>query len=330
MTSVIDTPPAPDLIELGAPPIDSIEATNAYEAEMDGYAPEWMHAEVARLFAGINVWWETPAQTAKDVYDVVRTIAAGQDHLWGQTAGNRQADVLADPNVGSYLYQRFVGRMQRNEDGRQKIMHNLMERQIIVLRDRLNETRTWLNRFSHQIVGSLENLIVTERAQRKAGDQAVVRLMMQVKADTIRELRQWSVDTVYLPLAREITHTHAVITQETTHAIAVNHEQTLNEVLRAIAPIAVAAFAANKIAQNLQTVNDTCVQPMCQTQGPNTGLGKLFNALKGVEWLAILAALEAMDVKTLEHLAARLAGLEGSIGEWAATHILSELEGEHH
>lgn len=329
MTSVIEAPVEYDPIEIINAPDFSVESEIRYENEIDGAVPEWFRPEVAREFGGLNTWFETPADTARAAYEVIHKITAGQDRLWGETFRNKAAQVLASPEVRSYIFGKYLGRLQRANDGRQKLMHDLMYRNIVVLRNRLNETRAHLARFSHNVVNRMDRLIAHERTQRVANDANVIRIAVALRDQAIRTAKQWTIDTVYLPLAHEITHTHAIITTETRHAIAVDHQATLEELVRVIAPIATAAYAANKIAQNLQTVNDTCVQPMCATHGPNTPLGKLFNALKGVEWLAILAALEVMDVKTLEHLAARLAGVEGDIGSWVATHILDELEAEH-
>lgn len=141
--------------------------------------------------------------------------------------------------------------------------------------------------------------------------------------------RDWVTKTYGKPLT-----TQAVRTQAQLDTL----EKQLPKMITTAVATAVAASLApitktlTQVQSQLDKINkemETCVEPMCDTMGPATDLGKLLKGLKVAKWLAIFAALETIDVKELEALALAVAGTEGKLGEWVATHVLDELEAEH-
>lgn len=320
---------APDAIDIetSAPPSISIEATRQYELEMGGAAPDWLKPQIAAMFAQIETWWETPAQTAAYVYRAAADIANNRDSLWGETGRSKITDVVNDPNFRTYVFQAFIGRALNAYSGREKIMHQVMERQIKVLQYNQGQAQRAISAVAQYVEKDLHSAIKAEKKDRENADRAIISLMAGVKLQTIAEVEKWAHDNIAVPALGAIVNTYNRVTQERVAAVSDAKTEVLNKVFPALVGLAAGAAATKTIVDHLQAENDSCVQPMCSTQGPNTPLGRLFDKLKGVQWLAILAAFEAMDVHDLEKFAAVIAGTEGSIGSWVATNILDELAG---
>lgn len=152
--------------------------------------------------------------------------------------------------------------------------------------------------------------------------------IQQIAANT-RSERAHAVDTIQKPLQTQALKTQAQL-------------DTLQKNLGTLIAAAVAAETAARISPIMKTITNIqsrlapleqeatdCVQPMCDTIGPKTDAGKLLKSVNVLKWLAAFAALETMDVKTLERLAGTFAEGEGAVGDWVATKILDELEAEH-
>lgn len=128
--------------------------------------------------------------------------------------------------------------------------------------------------------------------------------------------RQWAVDHIFRPLQENIGAVESQIpvwsegayqraTQYTNDAV--NH-LGLN-VLAGLAPLTAAVAA-------LQTESEDCVQPMCETIGPKTDLGKLLKGLKlGAEIAALGAILNMTEGDLANLIGAVTSHLSGLVGD---------------
>lgn len=306
---------------------DTSESEAAYRNEMGLAAPGFFEVVLEGLYAPIATGFETPFESASLAYQEVNKITVGQVQLTGVAKGIGASQLITMPQVQMHLVLKYLGRQHAYEVAQQQLMHKLMRSQIVNLTAFVNQRSVALSNIHAMVIQYIDAHLAAEKAGRENGDAAVVKLMNAVNAQTIQGLETWTKTQVAQPLLKAIGDTHAQITNETTLRLKATHNEILAEVLPTIAAV-VATQTAMQTVQNKLTAESTeCVQPMCETMGPNTELGKGLKLLKGIKWLAILAALEAMDVHTLEALANTVAGTEGEIGDWVATKILQELEG---
>lgn len=305
------------------------ETQQQYVESMGEAAPGFFEVVLGGLYAPIATGFESAAFSASDAYAEVNRISAGQVQIAGVIANLPPSSEILDPKVQLHLVLRYLGRQHAWELGAQELMHRVMHRQISVLSYALNQTRAAITGISRNIIRYVQQQTAVEAQRRAAGDGAVIRLAFALRDQVVRDLHTFVTKEVFVPIVTEIGKVDAHRAAVTTQQIQASRITTLAEVAAMIAPVAAVATQANKIATGLQTVNAECVQPMCDTMGPNTNLGQLFNKLKGIKWLAILAALELLDIKDLEALAERVYGFEGEIGGYVARKILDELEQEH-
>lgn len=134
--------------------------------------------------------------------------------------------------------------------------------------------------------------------------------------------RQWATDNIFKPLQENIGATIRAIPEAAADAEARANQYTDDavqrlgvNVLSGIAPV-VAAVSA------LQAESEDCTQPMCDTIGPKTDLGKLLKGLKlGAEIAALTAILDmnADDLANLIHaVTSHLASLVGDVEQFLA------------
>lgn len=306
----------------------SSEAEAAYRNEMGTAAPGFFEVVLEGLYAPIATGFETPFESATLAYQEVNKISVGQVQLVGVSKGLGASQLVTMPEVQLHLVLKYLGRQHAYEVAQQQLMHHLMHTQIVALGGFVNNLSTALTNIHKLATEYTDSRVAGERNAREAGDAAVVKLMNAVNAQTIQGVETWTRNQVAQPLLKAIGDTHTQITNETTSRLKATHNEILTEILPAIAAVTATQVAQQAITNRLTAESTECVQPMCETMGPNTELGKGLSLLKGIKWLAILAALEAMDVHTLERLANTVAGTEGEIGSWVGTKILDELEGQ--
>jgi hypothetical protein len=130
-------------------------------------------------------------------------------------------------------------------------------------------------------------------------------LALQYALDAEQAAQSWTQTNVLVPLIESIGQLKTDLLQvidlkaQESHQISQQQVNSLRAELMPAIAAAAAAAAANK------TWIDDCGEPMCQSMGPKTDLGKLLKALKVAEWAAVLAELAALN----EH------GLEGALQE---------------
>jgi hypothetical protein len=101
----------------------------------------------------------------------------------------------------------------------------------------------------------------------------------------------WAIDNIYNPLDDRITSVETTIDDAIVGAVAdveaYARDLVNQETLQRLAAIAGIIAAVGAIT----TFVEECGQPMCDTMGPNTDLGKLLKALDALGLLAVLAEL---------------------------------------
>lgn len=118
--------------------------------------------------------------------------------------------------------------------------------------------------------------------------------------------QQWSIDHIFSPVYSELLKVQPAIDAGVQKAENVAHSELHNsEVAQAVkwaadlAPLALAQKA-------LKSWQDDCGEPMCESIGPKTDLGKLLKALKIATDLALFAELANLDSGKLAALIRQL------------------------
>lgn len=329
MTNTIDIGGGIDATGLELNLAETGETESEYIQSMGTGAPGFFEVVLGGLYAPIATGFESAAFSAADAYAEVGRISVGQVQIAGVIAHRPPSATILDPQVQLHLVIRYLGRQHAYEAANRQLMHHAMERQIRVLGYALNQTRAAITHISGNIIRYVNRQTAAEARIRSANDGSIIKLAFALRDRVSADLKTWAVREIAYPLAQEIGRVDAHRAAVTTQQIQQSQLATLERVGAIVAPVAAAAFTAQKIATKLQTVNAECVQPMCETMGPNTPLGNALNKIKGIKWLAILAALEVIDIKTLEQLALKVYGFEGEVGSYVATKILDVLEAEH-
>jgi uncharacterized protein YoxC len=171
--------------------------------------------------------------------------------------------------------------------------------------------------------------IGTETAQRIAQDKKLAAYTYTGLVNLQKSMQSWVKVNVVKPLTTHINNNYTATLKIISKTDTNNRIWTDAQIVAKLAPVVASVAALSKVVSALKTESDECTKPMCETMGPKTDLGKLLKGLNVAKWLAILAALEVIDVKELEHIAADVAGLEGKLGTFVGEHVLSELEAEH-
>lgn len=299
----------------------------AWELQMEQGAPRDFVQAVAPAFESLPVWFETPATTAaialRETRDYVATFVNPRDGNYNHTV----LQYAKDPAWQLHLAGGYVARMVRAQDGRTSVMHQVMRRSIDILRaatqngiralqTQIHNTNVAIVNEAHARTTQIANTVKVLRVNIANGDKA-----------TLQAANAWSLTHVAKPIEDAQAQDRKTFLQGLAKEHADAQAYTDLKIAAALAPVTAALAVMQRQMNALQTENDTCVQPMCETMGPNTDLGKLLKAFNVAKWLAILAALETIDVKTLEAFAAEIAGTEGRIGEWVASAVLGELQG---
>lgn len=141
---------------------------------------------------------------------------------------------------------------------------------------------------------------------------------LQAQIDTIpridpQTLLQQVYDTQVAPLWENLGQETATRDAQTSW-IANNLVPTeIAGVLAQIAPVATVAAAAQASARAIQTWQDECGQPMCDTMGPKTDLGKLLKMIQAGALLAMLAELAGADFEDVENVITTVARTVGGV-----------------
>lgn len=189
-----------------------------------------------------------------------------------------------------------------------------------------------LSSLTHLVAVDAANLLRAEAYTQSHVQNAIALALADAKSLDLRVIQNvetWVRTDVANPVLREIAKVDGKI-DSLSDSLGRLIKTAADEIVGAkIAGILATLAALGTTVAGLTAEMAECVEPMCETMGPRTDLGKLLSKLSVLKWAAILAALEATSVKDLEHLAEAVGGTEGKIGEWVASHVLDELIGEH-
>lgn len=143
--------------------------------------------------------------------------------------------------------------------------------------------------------------------------QAVRASVATTAVGVIRVLQVWTTNNVYIPLQHEIA-VERVTRQQQVRAITQTDLPALEHRLDVkLAPTIAAVATLAPIVTGIAKWVADCGEPMCQTQGPKTDLGKLLKGLKIAELAAFLAALAALDEEGLDGLITSITKLSSGI-----------------
>jgi hypothetical protein len=162
------------------------------------------------------------------------------------------------------------------------------------------------------IVGAIDNVVIPGVFSELLGDIEGVYADLVGGIDLVKS---WAIDTIYTPLDAEIRAAERAIPVwaegALTDAKAYADDLVHSEALKRAAAIAGIAAAVASIA----TWVEECGDPMCQTIGPKTDLGKLLKGLALAGDVALFAELANLDEQGLADLlasiGARAAALAG-------------------
>lgn len=147
----------------------------------------------------------------------------------------------------------------------------------------------------------------------------IARLRQQIQdvgANLIPQIEAWAVGNIFDPLVDRIGQTEARVRGDVWQlvgGVASNLQGQIDanalNTLEHLAPIAAAVAA-------LEQFKDECAQPMCETMGPKTDLGKF---LKGLQLAGILALLMEVGNMTEADVEARLRDIAGDVSNIVST-----------
>jgi len=242
-------------------------------------------------------------------------------------AGRMQA---AWNDVYGYISDAFdpgPGPVQLNLAAVVKAFQEPIARQVQALGTYINLMQDFVQKLSDNAYGNdvrLKRGVDTLHALVRNGDQlqtsrwkaitqlAIPSLQAQITAtrtfayqlalNTIKALQVWSTENIYIPLATDVA-TERITRQQQVDRITQHDIPDLRtELLQKLAPIATTAAAAASIATQVATWVDDCGEPMCQTVGPKTDLGKFLKLLNLASTAALIAELANLDEHGIEQL----------------------------
>jgi hypothetical protein len=262
------------------------------------------------------------------------------DHLWNWTKAHARdaiswADITADPagqKIISFV-ENYVGASQH---AMATIVNNLSDfaydtaNQAAHAFDWTFQHISWLEGLMNDVVGGLAadlNDLIHLNLPGLVDDLA--NQIHALRADTFNALAQvpaWAIDNIFDPLHDEIGRVNENIRRDVHGAVdAVRADladlarQTgadigalLNNMELVVGPLALAVG-------ELQRFKDECAEPMCQTMGPKTDLGKLLKAIQAAGILALLLEVGNMTEADVEN---RIREIAGDLG-----HIVSTFDG---
>lgn len=328
---MVMTDPIADPIDItdSPPPDISVEAQSRYEADMGtGYAT-WFKVQVANMFAAIDVWFETPIETASHAWQVVQDVHTGRIAGFDGAPTKDIQALAAYPPVVNLIFSKFVGRLQAATNARTQFMHQLMEGQLRNLAAVVNINATKLNNSIVVLESKITQQVSAERAQRESVERGILQAMQANLVQLTENLHHWTEQQIATPLLEAIGQQHKQITTETHLIVTDGMNHVLADVLPTLAALIAAQTATQSQVQTLNHESETCVQTMCKEFGPDGSISGPLRALQIAKWIAFLALLQGLGIKDLEQIAALIGAGAGTVGELVTSYVLDALEQEH-
>lgn len=125
--------------------------------------------------------------------------------------------------------------------------------------------------------------------------------------------QQWATQNIFAPLYAEVLKVQPAIDNGVARAEKAAHVDAVAQVAGLGAAVGTALGPIKSAVQALQTESEECTQPMCETMGPKTDLGKWLKALKLAGDIALLHELLSLDdaklAALIRSLVAHLTGI---------------------
>lgn len=139
------------------------------------------------------------------------------------------------------------------------------------------------------------------------------RTAYQLALNALKLAQVWTTEHIYIPLdtkiATERVQRQAAVDKITKVDIPAVH----TDLLAKLAPVITAAAAAAKAASAVQQWVDDCGEPMCQSMGPKTNLGKLLKGLNLLADAGLIAEIAALNETKLQELITASASHVGNL-----------------
>lgn len=205
----------------------------------------------------------------------------------------------------------FINRVaQAGVDGDNAVLSimnaNLLEinRRFTLTGHALSQTIAANNFMARYVVPSLQTQITQNLAKSFA-----FALAAQGNAE------QWTKQHVFAPLYAELLKVQPAIDTSIIKNNQAERARTSTEIEAKIAPVAALVATLAPAIRALQTESEQCTQPMCQTMGPKTDLGKFLKALATAATLADIAYLLSLNERELvQRITDTIAHFAGYVG----------------
>lgn len=187
---------------------------------------------------------------------------------------------------------------------------------------------------TQNVIGALANDQNLTNAQIHAVLDPLVNNVLPTMQDEVTRLRQdvidtatgvititqkWATDNIHTPLSEDLAAEKANRIAQVDD-LKLSIPGIVHDIIAGagLAPAATVAALAGEVAKLTQESTD-CTQPMCDTMGPNTNLGKLLKALQLAADAALFAEIASLTEPEL------VAFIKGLVGHFAA--LVSDFEG---
>jgi hypothetical protein len=296
-------PIPPDPFQPGTP-----EPGNTFD-----YPPPWLPGiEGTQPYLGLGAQpsWDDVYHYAENNYDT--TFAAGKNQT-----GDATAALILNAGraaIGSTL-RAISGFVNQTVEMMQTQFTDLYQTLQFVLGGLDDTNRSQDVKIQHlqQEVAGLATIVAVE-------EQQIVKLhdtIFQAVEFEGAYLQDWANRTIVEPLLRAIVEEQNARKVEILQASQSVLQQAHTDTLTQLAPVAAAVAVATRAITALQAESANCTQPMCDTMGPNTNLGKLLKGLSLALDAAALADLLSLTAPELaDELSQVIAKIAGYIGDF--------------
>lgn len=260
-----------------------VNYTGKFQYPVWGDVYDWAKDHIASLFSRGSA---PPAPTQDDVQNAANAAAGAAIKSLGGFIDHAVAQELADVN---YLQS------QVSADSR------------------ITDQRLGL---------AFERLGALEQGQAYIAQVVVPTLraeILQAKTDAINVAaydalanRQWAVDHILKPLTENLGKVATQAKVYTDGRVnAAEHDSHILDNAQTAARATLAGAILPALGALKDWVDD-CGEPMCQTMGPKTDLGKFLKAFKIAQWTALLVTLGSLRAGGLDELLEEVAGWMGT------------------
>lgn len=255
-------------------------------------------------FHGLEPYFVAGAKAAwSDVYSWVKT---GWHALWGAassavtiTADDVQNAIDIALGKEQQAWASFVGVL---DQWMAAAVTSLTETigWVALIATAIDQTLTAELQAAEQLTGALlANLEARLLQEMIAGDLALEQFVLH----EVQGVEQWVQSQVVAPFLIEIQRLQVQIQDETQHVLQEAEGYSDLRLAASLAPVLAIIATIEQQVVKLQTENDECTEPMCETMGPNTNLGKWLKDLEALLGILAGVGLANLTAKDAERIA---------------------------